>query len=88
MACVISVSVYIYIWSIWPQMVVNHNQRSTWTRPLRELRDAPLGGQCAETMELEGREPTINTLLHLSQHPNGIHEKERVWFEERRNRVR
>ena len=41
-----------------------------------ELRDAPLGGRCGKTMELKGREPTINTLLHLSRHPKGIHEKE------------
>jgi len=34
------------------------------TRPLRELRDAPLGGRCGETMELERREPTINILPH------------------------
>jgi hypothetical protein len=33
--------------------------------------------RCGETMELEGREPIINTLLHLSQHPKGIREKER-----------
>jgi len=54
----------------------------------RTFRDAPLGGHCGETMELEGREPTINTLLHLSRHPNGIHEIEGFWFEERKNGVR
>jgi len=70
MACIMQVLVYIYIRSIWPQIVVEHNQRSTWTRPLRELRDTPLGGHCSETMQLEGREPTINTLPHLSRHPN------------------
>jgi hypothetical protein len=59
MAYIIEVSVYIYIRSIWPQLVVQHNQRSTWTHPLRELRDG-------ETMEIEGREPTINTPPHLS----------------------
>jgi hypothetical protein len=69
-------------------MVLEHNQRSTWTLPLRELRVAPLGGHCGETMELEGREPIINTLLHLSRHINGIHEKESFWFEDRRHRVR
>jgi len=42
-------------------MVVEHNWRSTWTRPLR---DAPLGDRCGETMELEGSEPTINTPPH------------------------
>jgi len=39
-------------------MVVEHDQRGTWTR---ELRDAPLGGRGGETKGLEGREPTINT---------------------------
>jgi hypothetical protein len=39
-------------------------------------------------MEVESREPTVNTPPHLSRHPNGIHEKERFWFEEGRNRVR
>jgi len=47
-------------------MVVEHDRRSTWTHPLRELRDAPLGGLYGETMELEGREATINTPPHLS----------------------
>jgi len=74
--------------SIWPQIVVERNRRSTWTHPLGELTDTPLGGGCSETMELDGREPTINTPQHLSRHPNGIHEKERFWFEERRNWVR
>jgi len=45
-------------------MVVEHNQRSTWIRPLRKLRDATLGGHCGETMELEGRQPAINTPPH------------------------
>jgi len=67
-------------------MVLEYNWRSAWTRPLRELRDAPLGGRCGETMQLEGREPTINTLPNLSRHPNGIHEKER--FEKCTNPVR
>jgi len=56
-------------------MVVEHIRRSTWTHPLRENRDAPHGGHCGETMELEGREPTINTLPYHLQHPNGIEEK-------------
>jgi len=47
-------------------MVVVHNLRSTWTRPLGELRDTPLGGRCGEMMELEGSEPTFNTPPHLS----------------------
>jgi len=35
MACIIQVSLYISIGSIWPQMVVEHNRRTTWTCPLR-----------------------------------------------------
>jgi hypothetical protein len=58
-------------------LVVEHNRRSTWGCPLREPRDAPLGGRCGETTELEGREPTINIPPHLSRHPNGIREGER-----------
>jgi len=54
----------------------------------RTFRDAPFGGRCVETMELEGKEPIVNTPPHLSQHPKGIHEKERFWFQERSNRVR
>ena len=88
MACSIWVCVYIYIRSIWPPMVVEHNGRSPCTRPLRELRDAPLGAHCGETMELEDREPTINTPPHLSRHPNRIHLKERSWFQEGWNQVR
>ena len=45
-------------------MVLEHDWRSTWPHPVRELRDAPHGGRCGETMELEGREPTINTPPH------------------------
>jgi len=82
------VSVYIYIWSIWPQIVVEHNWRSTRTHPLRELRDTPLGGHCSETIELEGRESTINSPPHLLRHPHGIHVNEWFCFGEHRNRVR
>jgi len=53
-----------------------------------ELRDAPFGGWCVETSELEGRELTINTPPHLSQHPHRIHNNEHYWFEEHRNWVR
>jgi len=35
MAWIVQVSLYIYIWSIWPQMVVEHDRRSIWRRPLR-----------------------------------------------------
>jgi len=87
MACIIQVLLYIYIWLIWPQKVVEHNRRSTWIRPLRELRDALLGGRWGETMEREVRKPTINTPPHLLRHPNGIHGIG-SWFEEHRNRVR
>jgi len=68
-------------------MVVEHNLRSTWTRPVGELCDALLGGHCGETMELEGREPTINTPPQVLRHPNIIHETERFLFEECMNRV-
>jgi hypothetical protein len=44
--------------------------------------------RCGKPMELEGTEPIINTLPHLSQHQKGIREKERFWLEERRKRVR
>jgi len=63
MARIIQISLDIFIWSIWPQMVVEHNWRSNWTDSFTELGDVPLGGRCGETMELEGREPTINTTL-------------------------
>jgi hypothetical protein len=41
-----------------------------------------------EALELESRQPIINTPAHLAWHPKGIREKERFWFEERRMRVR
>jgi len=53
-----------YIGSIWPQMVVKHNRRTTCRCPLGELRDATLLGRSGQTMNLEGREPTINTPQH------------------------
>jgi len=34
MACIIKVSLHIYIRSIWPQMLVEHNRRSTCGRPM------------------------------------------------------
>jgi len=40
-------------------MVLEHNQRSTFTHALRELSDASHGGHCGETMELESRKPTM-----------------------------
>jgi len=88
MSCIIYIFLYIHIQLIWPQMVVEDTQRSTWTRPFRDLRDAPLGGRCGETMELDGREPTINAALQLSRHPNVTHEKEQFWLEARRNYAR
>jgi len=60
---------YLHIRSISPQMVLAHNWRSTWIRPMRELRDALLGGHYCKTME---REPTINTPPHLLRHPHSI----------------
>jgi hypothetical protein len=41
----------------------------------RTFGDEPFGGHCGEMMELEGREPTINTLLHLWRHPNRVYER-------------
>jgi hypothetical protein len=41
------------------------------------FRDAPLGDHCGEMIELEDREPTINTQPHFSRHSNGSNEKER-----------
>jgi hypothetical protein len=76
MACILHVSVNIYIQSIWPQMVIGHNWTSTSTQPVRSCRDAPLGGSCGEIIELGGSEPTINTPPHLLQHTNAIHETE------------
>jgi len=80
MACIIQISLYIYIWSIWPQMVVEHNRRSSWRPPLRKLRDAPFGGHCGETTKQEERESTINAPLHLSRHPRRHCQKERFWL--------
>jgi len=67
-------SLSIYIRSSGLQMVLEYNRRRTWTRPLRT--------------ELEGREHTSNTPLHLLQHPNGIQEKEGFWFVDGRNQVK
>jgi len=50
MACIVTVSLYIYIDSIWPEMIVEHNHRGAWTCPLTQLRDAPLGCCCGKTM--------------------------------------
>jgi len=43
---------------------------------------------CCKSLELERRNPLINTLAHFAWHPKGICEKERFWLEERTNRVR
>jgi len=48
-------------------MLVEHNQRSTWRCPLRAPRDAPLGGSCGDTIELEGSEPTVDIAPHASR---------------------
>jgi len=84
----VHVSQWINTRSMWPQMVVEHNRKSTWRRTLRELIDAPLAGSSGEMMELKGREPTINTPPHLTQPPNGIGKQERFWLEKGMNRVR
>jgi len=44
--------------------------------------------RCGEMMELDGREPIINTPPHLSRHLQGIRENERFWPAEHRKRVR
>jgi hypothetical protein len=44
--------------------------------------------RCGELLELEGRQPIVNTPPHLAWHPKGIREKERFWIVERRKRVR
>ena len=88
MACIIQIFLYIYIRSIWPPMVVEHDWRSTWTCPFRGPRDAPLGGRCGETKELEGRVPTINTLPHSRDIQTRIHAKVRLGLQEHRNQVR
>jgi len=87
MVCGINISQSIYMLSIWPQMVVQHNRKSNWLSPVRELKNVPLGGLYGETMEPEGRKPTINTMPHLLQHPDGIHENQRFWLEQCRYRV-
>ena len=43
---------------------------------------------CGETLELEGRQPIINTPPHLAWHLKGIRQKERFWLEERRQMVK
>jgi hypothetical protein len=73
------ISIYIYIRSIWLQVGLEHNRKSTWTQPLSKLRVAPSGGHSGETMELAGREPSITTPLHLSRHPNTIHQSASSW---------
>jgi len=69
-------------------MVVEHNRKITWRHPVRDLRDTPLEGCCGETMELEGRDPTISTPPHLPRHLKAIHEKELFWLEKCRKMVR
>jgi len=69
-------------------MVDEHNWRSTWAQPVRELRSAPLGGHCGETMELEGRELTINTPLLLLRNSQENQQTEQFWLKELRKRVR
>jgi hypothetical protein len=44
--------------------------------------------QCGDTVELEGRQPIINTPPHLTWYPKGNHRKERFYLMECRKRVR
>jgi hypothetical protein len=39
-------------------------------------------------VELDGRQPIINNLLHLARHPKGIWETELLWLEEHRKSMR
>jgi hypothetical protein len=39
-------------------------------------------------LPVEGREPLINTLLHLAWHAKTIREKQWIWLEQRRKRLR
>jgi hypothetical protein len=50
--------------------------------PIQELRNTPLGDHHSEMLELEGREPTINTPLQRFRHSSGIQVNERCWLEE------
>jgi len=77
MACIISLSLYVQIWSIWPQMVVEYTRKSTLWRLLREPSDQTLGSRCGETTEIKTREPTIIIPAHVSWYWNWIWEWER-----------
>jgi len=68
-------------------MVVEHNWWSSWTHPVGEYKDAPLGGLFGETMVLEDREPTINSPPYRLQHSNRIDGIERSWLMVCRKRV-
>ena len=67
---------------------VEHNQRSTSIRPVRDPRDSPLGGRCGDTTELDGSEGTIDIPPQLSCLPNKIYAKELFQLEEPRKKVR
>jgi len=69
-------------------LVVEHNQRSTWRCPLRELRDASLGGCCGKATEVLSGEPTINITPQLSRHANGVREEELIQIEEHQKKLR
>jgi len=63
-----SSGIYIYISTIIPL-----HQLTTYGVAYRYIWE-----RCGETTELEGREPIINTLPHLSLHPKGICAKKAV----------
>jgi len=77
-------SIYIYIRSIWPQMVVEHNQRSTWARPLRELRDAPLGARRQRTHHQHSAAPLVRSKRNSSERAVlawAVYESgEKIWY--------
>jgi len=43
--------------------------------------------RCCETLEVEGRQPIIDSPPHLACHPKGIREKKQSWLKECRKRV-
>jgi len=67
---------------------VEHTRSRTWRRPLSEPRDAPLGGSCGDTTELDSRDHVIDIPPRVSLHPTTIHDKEPFQSEERRQQVR
>jgi hypothetical protein len=68
-------------------MVLEHNRRSTRPRLLRELLEVHHLEAVAVKQWGKRTESGLSTPPHRLQHPNRIHEEERLWFEECRNQV-